>query len=169
MEVLLENPYAQVLRTLENRPVDSDRILIQSSVKLDQRVYNSPSADQVAGIWIEGNITNEPFERDIIIHAHSGRRHRVQHYYGCFEPLGYPALFLRGESGWHQNFMKKNLIIEMGVCTRIQLGPILHLRMIFSKMNKEVMLVHIPLYIHDNSCGTVFYIARIWQTCGSSF
>ncbi|KAI8561109.1 hypothetical protein RHMOL_Rhmol04G0311400 [Rhododendron molle] len=107
MEVLSENPYAQVLRTLEKRPLESYRIHIQSSVKLDQRVYNSPSADQVAGIWIEGNNANVPFEREIVIHEHSGSRHRVQHYYGCYDPLQYPALFPRGESGWHQNIMKK--------------------------------------------------------------
>ncbi|KAG5560513.1 hypothetical protein RHGRI_003743 [Rhododendron griersonianum] len=35
MEVLSENPYAQVLRTLEKRPLESYRIHIQSSVKLD--------------------------------------------------------------------------------------------------------------------------------------
>ncbi|KAG5560902.1 hypothetical protein RHGRI_004059 [Rhododendron griersonianum] len=72
MEVLSENPYAQVLHTLEKRPLESYRIHIQSSVKLDQRVYNSPSVDQVAGIWIEGNNANVPFEREIVIHEHFG-------------------------------------------------------------------------------------------------
>ncbi|KAG5531059.1 hypothetical protein RHGRI_025874 [Rhododendron griersonianum] len=40
-------------RRLDHNSLDSCRIHIRNDVKLDQRVYNSPSADQVAAIWIE--------------------------------------------------------------------------------------------------------------------
>ncbi|KAH7860945.1 hypothetical protein Vadar_019830 [Vaccinium darrowii] len=46
MEVLSGNPYSQVLRKLQQDQLDSYQIRIRSDVKLDQRVYNSPSADQ---------------------------------------------------------------------------------------------------------------------------
>ncbi|KAG5531045.1 hypothetical protein RHGRI_025860 [Rhododendron griersonianum] len=53
MDVLSTNPYAVFLRRLDHNSLDSCRIHIRNDVKLDQRVYNSPSADQVAAIWIE--------------------------------------------------------------------------------------------------------------------
>lgn len=51
MEVLSGSPYSQVLWKL-HVPLDSYQIHIRSDAKLDQRVYNTPSADQVAAIWI---------------------------------------------------------------------------------------------------------------------
>ncbi|GER39179.1 DNA helicase homolog [Striga asiatica] len=84
----------------------SQKIQISKDTKLDQRVYNSPTAEQVAAIWVEGNNANLPFQHDIVIHAHSGDRHRIKHFYGCYDPLQYPLLFPRGETGWHQNINK---------------------------------------------------------------
>ncbi|KAG5520326.1 hypothetical protein RHGRI_033033 [Rhododendron griersonianum] len=107
MEVLSGNPYSQVLRKLQHVPLDSYHIHIRSDAKLDQRVYNTPSADQVAAIWIEGNNPNVPHDHDIIVHSTSGHKHRVKHYYGCYDALQYPLLFPRGEVGWHQNIWKK--------------------------------------------------------------
>ena len=40
------------------------------------------------------------------MHAKYGSSHRVQYYYGCFDPLQYPLLFPLGESGWHQGIEK---------------------------------------------------------------
>lgn len=103
MEVLSGNPYSQVLRKLQHVPLDSYQIHIRSDAKLDQRVYNSPSADQVAAIWLEGNNPNVPHDHDIIVHSIFGHKHRVKHYYGYYDALQYPLLFPRGEVGWHQN------------------------------------------------------------------
>ncbi|KAG5563862.1 hypothetical protein RHGRI_000157 [Rhododendron griersonianum] len=107
MDMLSANPYAMFLRRLDQSSLDSYRIHIRTDVKLDQRVYNSPSADQVAAIWIEGNNATVSHERDIIVHSNSGHKHRVQHYYGCYDPLQYPLLFPRGEFGWHQNILRR--------------------------------------------------------------
>ncbi|KAG5530734.1 hypothetical protein RHGRI_025635 [Rhododendron griersonianum] len=87
------------LRRLDQSSLDSYRIHIRIDVKLDQRVYNSPSVDQVASIWIEGNNANVSHEHDIIVHSNSGHKHRVQHYYGCYDPLQYPLLLPRGVGG----------------------------------------------------------------------
>ena len=40
--------------TLENNLTTKAISLNDQSINVDQRVYNKPSADQVAGIWIEG-------------------------------------------------------------------------------------------------------------------
>ena len=88
MEILKQNPYAQVLRRLEGISSFKDfEIHIAANANLDQQVYNRPSADQVAAIWVKGNNSNIPFERDIIVHAHSGTRHRVKYHFGCYDPL----------------------------------------------------------------------------------
>ncbi|KAI8571807.1 hypothetical protein RHMOL_Rhmol01G0147800 [Rhododendron molle] len=92
---------------LDQSSLDSYRIHVRTDVKLNQRVCNSPTADQVAAIWIEGNNANVSHERDIIVHLNSRHKHRVQHYYGCYDLLQYPLLFPRGEVGWHQNILRR--------------------------------------------------------------
>lgn len=103
------NPYAQFFQQLKDHSSFKDlQIRIASNSKLDQRVYNKPLVDQVAAIWIDGNNPNIPFDRDIIVHEHSGNKHRVKHYYGCYDPLQYPLLFPNGEAGWHQGIQKQH-------------------------------------------------------------
>ncbi|KAK4394703.1 hypothetical protein Sango_1624600 [Sesamum angolense] len=66
LRVLEGNPYAKIFRRLKDYPSVKDiQLHISKDVKLDQRVYNSPTADQVAAIWVEGNDGDIPFERDI--------------------------------------------------------------------------------------------------------
>lgn len=107
MNIIDVKPYANIFRALKDYPsMDDVQLHISKDVNLDQRVYNSPTADQVAAIWIEGNGPYIAVERDIIVHAQSGQRHRVKHYYGCYDPMQYPLLFPRGDAGWHQNITK---------------------------------------------------------------
>nr|XP_027096190.1 uncharacterized protein LOC113716088 [Coffea arabica] len=113
MKILEENPFARFLRKLKDYPsLDNLQVCIKKDASLDQRVYNSPTADQVAAIWIEGNDPSENVQRDIIVHAHSGAPYRVKHYYGCYDPLQYPILFPGGEIGWHQNIKKTNDVVK---------------------------------------------------------
>ena len=94
MEILDQNPYAQVLRRLEDiSSFEKFEIHIAANANLDQRVYNQSSADQVAAIWIEGNNSNIPFERDIIIHAYSRTLHRIKYHFGCYDPLQFLYFF----------------------------------------------------------------------------
>ncbi|XP_009791383.2 uncharacterized protein [Nicotiana sylvestris] len=92
------NPYAQFLFQLKDHSSFQDlQIQIAANATLDQRVYNKPSVDQIATIWVDGNNLNVPFNREIIVHEHSDNKHRVKHYYGCYDPLQYPLLFPNGE------------------------------------------------------------------------
>ena len=77
---------------LEDPLLSTYEICIRSDIKLDQRVYNSPSVDQIATIWIEGNTPNLAHEPYIIVHSHSGHKNTIKHYYGCYDPLQYPLL-----------------------------------------------------------------------------
>ena len=55
MEILKQNPYAQVLRRLEDISSFEDfEIHIAVNSNLDQRVYNRSSVNQVAAIWLRG-------------------------------------------------------------------------------------------------------------------
>ncbi|KAK4382896.1 hypothetical protein Sango_2828900 [Sesamum angolense] len=98
------NPFQLYFIETENEDYPSVKDIqlhISKDVKLDQRVYNSPTADQVAAIWVEGNDGDIPFERDIIVYSHSGHRHRIKHYYGCNDPRQYPILFPRVDNPNH--------------------------------------------------------------------
>nr|GLL31365.1 uncharacterized protein LOC109154751 [Ipomoea trifida] len=54
IEVMSCNPYANFFRSLKDVVHSDDvSILLNSSPSLDQRLYNSPTASQVAPVWIE--------------------------------------------------------------------------------------------------------------------
>ena len=61
------------------------KLRIAANASLDQWVDNRPSISQVAEIWIDGNNPNIPFDREKIVHEHSGYKHRVKHYFGCYD------------------------------------------------------------------------------------
>ncbi|PIM97022.1 hypothetical protein CDL12_30516 [Handroanthus impetiginosus] len=123
IQIMEINPYAKIFRRLKDYPSTNDvQLHISKDVKLDQRVYNSPSADQVAAIWVEGNNPNMAMERDIVVHAYSGHKHRIKHYYGCYDPLQCPLLFPKGDTGWHQNIKKMDTRKSNGAVSIFILG-----------------------------------------------
>ena len=106
IDILKLNPYCALFRSLKNIPTLKDlRIHIRSDATLDQRVY-TPSASQVVAIWVEDDSSRDHSSWDIIVYSHSGSSHRVQYYFGCYEPLQYPLLFPYGDTGWHQGIKR---------------------------------------------------------------
>nr|XP_027096174.1 uncharacterized protein LOC113716072 [Coffea arabica] len=102
MEVMKSNPYACFFRSLRNVPdLDSYQILLKSHCDMDQRVHNKPTVSQIAALWVEGDHDQHSYARHIQVHTKDGNSHRVQYYYGCYDPLQYPLLFPFGEPGWH--------------------------------------------------------------------
>ncbi|XP_027166434.1 uncharacterized protein LOC113766438 [Coffea eugenioides] len=112
MEVMKSNPYACFLRSLRNVPnLDSYQIVLKSHSQNDQRVFNHPTASQVAALWTETESSGASYGRHIQIYTKEGRDHLVQYYYGCYDPLQYPLLFALGETGWHsgiRRFVREN-------------------------------------------------------------
>ncbi|XP_022875798.1 WUSCHEL-related homeobox 8-like [Olea europaea var. sylvestris] len=78
---------------------DSCCIVLRSDPGLDQRVYNMPSCEQVAAVWVDDDPSASIKTRDILIYGHSNTAHRVNYYYGCYDPLQYPLIFTYGELG----------------------------------------------------------------------
>nr|XP_027127530.1 uncharacterized protein LOC113743677 [Coffea arabica] len=102
MHVMESNPYASFLRSLKNVPnLDSYQIVLKSHSENDQRVWNQPTASQIAALWVEGQESGEGYKRHIQIYTKEGKDHLVHYYYGCYDPLQYPLLFPFGETGWH--------------------------------------------------------------------
>ena len=107
MEVMKDNPYACFFRSLRNVPnLDSYQIVLKSHSDNDQRVFNKPTVSQVAALWVEGDNTNQGYSRHIQIYTKEGHSHRIQYYYGCYDPLQYPLLFPFGEIGWHPGIQR---------------------------------------------------------------
>ena len=108
------NPYANSFRALKDVAyLKNCMISIKWNLGLDQRVYNTPSTSEVVGIWIENNdfgnnVSDNNLDREILIYNHFCQSHKVQHYYGCYDPLQYPLLFPHGDIGWHQGIKRIN-------------------------------------------------------------
>lgn len=81
--VLSNNPYSLVFKRLRSwDDLANAHIVIRSSCKLDQRNCNVPSADQVAGIWKDGDTDAGDSVRDIRVYTESGRTQKINYYYG---------------------------------------------------------------------------------------
>nr|XP_027075846.1 uncharacterized protein LOC113699685 [Coffea arabica] len=107
MRILSNNPYAKFFKNLRNVPnIDNYRIVLNCYPGLDQRVYNLPTASQVAAIWTEDDDESVDRNVHIQVYTHSNTSHRIKHYYGCYDPLQYPILFPQGECGWHHGVKK---------------------------------------------------------------
>ncbi|XP_027102649.1 uncharacterized protein [Coffea arabica] len=111
MEVMKTNPYACFFRSLRNIPqLDSYQIVLKSHTDNDQRVFNQPTASQIAALWVEGENSTNVYSRHIQIYTKEGHTHRIQYYYGCYDPLQYPLLFPLGETGWHPGIKRSEKI-----------------------------------------------------------
>ncbi|XP_019230428.1 PREDICTED: uncharacterized protein LOC109211349 isoform X1 [Nicotiana attenuata] len=107
MNVLAVNPYSIFLKSPANVPKLSDSyIALKCDPCLDQRVYNLPTATEVAGIWVQDNSADIVFTPHIRIYTHSNKTQSVNYYYGCYDPLQYPLLFPYGQNGWHCGIKK---------------------------------------------------------------
>ena len=105
--VVEENPYAQFFRSLHCMVVeDNTTIAINHDLVPDQRTYNAPTSDQVAGILVDNvaDISNHGLH--ILVHGKSNRKHQIRHFYGCYDPLQYPIIFPLGDCGWHPKLKK---------------------------------------------------------------
>nr|GMC92523.1 replication protein A 70 kDa DNA-binding subunit E-like [Ipomoea batatas] len=70
VELMSQNPYAQFFRSLKDVKFGDDFVIsLNSTTSLDQRVYNLPTASQVAAIWLENDSDKVPNNRSIKVYA----------------------------------------------------------------------------------------------------
>lgn len=68
IEILKENSYSKFFRSLSNiTNLHDHKIQIRCHPGLDQRVFNTPSASQVAAVWVEDDENANIRVRDITI------------------------------------------------------------------------------------------------------
>lgn len=100
--ILEHNPYVHTFRQMGSVPnLDDYRISLNTNIVLDQRVYNAPTASQVAAIWIDGNDPRNQFDRSVIVFGRENHPHYIKPYHGNYDPLSYPLFFPGGEVGWN--------------------------------------------------------------------
>ncbi|XP_062088611.1 uncharacterized protein LOC133795174 [Humulus lupulus] len=107
INILQINPYSIFFRSLGDLP-DLEKQIIhkKTDAGLDQRVFNAPTSSQVAVIWVENDDRDQPRGRNILVYNNSGGNHKVQYYFGCYDPLQYPILFPFGDTGWHRGIQR---------------------------------------------------------------
>ncbi|KAL5581670.1 hypothetical protein UlMin_014112 [Ulmus minor] len=121
IDILKINPHSIFFRTLSDvSDLENHKIKIRCDSGLDQVVYNTPSSSQVAVIWVNDDPSANFRTRDISVYCHSGETHRVQYYFGCYDPLLYPLLFPHGDSGWHEGIARMNKRMGRQSCSKIE-------------------------------------------------
>ena len=107
LRILADNPYAKFFKDLRSVPnLDDHRIVLNCNVSLDQRVYNLPTASQVAAIWTGDGDESTNASAHIQVYSHSDTSHKIKHFYSCYDSLQYPLLFPREECGWHPGIQR---------------------------------------------------------------
>ncbi|XP_024969804.1 uncharacterized protein LOC112509181 [Cynara cardunculus var. scolymus] len=56
------------------------------------------------------NIT--AYKRSIVVYGRSDYSKKVEHHYGCYDPLSYPLFFPNDESGWHARIPRHGVCID---------------------------------------------------------
>ncbi|XP_061360528.1 uncharacterized protein LOC133304501 [Gastrolobium bilobum] len=74
----------------------------------DGRVYNLPSASEVASL-IVGDIDNVMGDRDIIVETQTGLLQRIDVKHPLYLGLQYPLLFLYGEDGYRDDVQRASI------------------------------------------------------------
>ena len=83
------------------------RLCLLGSRKTDGRIYNTPTASEVA-ILVVGDLDESFTVRDIIVEEKSGECHRINELHASFLPLQYPLLFSYGEEGYRDDVPHMN-------------------------------------------------------------
>lgn len=105
--ILNLNPYANLFRRLSNIDnLHEYQIYLKSDTGVDQRTFNYPTVSQVAAMWNETDGQRGDLSKEIRVYTHDGRTQIIKHYFGCYDPLQYPLIFARGETGWHEGIKK---------------------------------------------------------------
>jgi hypothetical protein len=111
--ILQGNPYSQKLRSLgQAEDLEDYHVTLNLDQRLDQRTYNTPIADEVAAVWIEGSELLGQFQNSVVLHGKDRSRQGIRSYHGCYDALSYPLFFPKGELGWHMDIPKKDVTME---------------------------------------------------------
>lgn len=86
---------------LAGQEIPTMKLRILGKRNCDGRQYNLPTASEVAAL-IVGDFDPAGFDRDVIVHTHSGLLQRIPILSAAYLPLQYPLLFPFGEDGFYE-------------------------------------------------------------------
>ncbi|KAF7826710.1 uncharacterized protein G2W53_017874 [Senna tora] len=102
------NPLVKVFRSVKDHPSlssrDSLRLKLIKKITTDARIYNLPTADEIAAL-IVGDFDPENVERDIIVEERFGTLQRIDELHHLYLQMQYPLMFPRGEDGYWQDVL----------------------------------------------------------------
>lgn len=93
--------YRMVKEHLAGQEIPTMKLRILGKRNCDGRQYNLPTASEVAAL-IVGDFDPAGFDRDVIVHTHSGLLQRIPILSAAYLPLQYPLLFPFGEDGFYE-------------------------------------------------------------------
>ncbi|CAG8717713.1 12785_t:CDS:2, partial [Dentiscutata heterogama] len=127
-----------------NNNINNLHLLIRADHKLDQPIYNKPTASQVAAVWVEGNNPIEYTKRDIIIQSWSQGLRRVSELSGTYDPsntrLFFRTVIMDGIPRYYKICLKKKLFQQYIVdnYVKIESARINYLRFSQNKIRSEL-------------------------------
>ncbi|XP_060192363.1 uncharacterized protein LOC132621904 [Lycium barbarum] len=105
------------------------RLRLISNRTRDGRQYNMPTTSEVAGL-IVGDVTEENFQRDIIVEHRKNGLQRITDLHPSFMSMTYPLIHPYGEDGYrpgiqladmnNKSYKRQNLSMREFYCFRIQ-------------------------------------------------
>jgi hypothetical protein len=111
------NPFVQFFRTNAERIRNSSTVavslLIVENVEQDPRVYNRPTAREVAALIPTAN-DGQYGLRQVVLERKSGQLSYLNEARADYLPLRYPILYPYGETGWCQNFPRVGFAFRPG-------------------------------------------------------
>jgi hypothetical protein len=75
----------------------------------DRRVYNKPTADEIAIIIPNFGETQSETKRDALVFEKNGQLKVINTNHQAYDPLMYPLMFPSGQLGWSPNTIKLNV------------------------------------------------------------
>ncbi len=99
----------KIFNHLENPHIDL-KINIITNKNADRRVYNKPTADEVAIIIPNFGESDKPTSRDALVFEKNGQVKIVNTNHAAYDPLMYPLMFPSGQLGWSPNTILLNSI-----------------------------------------------------------
>ncbi|KAL5572066.1 hypothetical protein UlMin_021663 [Ulmus minor] len=165
LNILQVNPYSTFFRLLKDiSDLKNHKIHLRSDPGLDQRVYNIPSASQVAAILLDDDPSAEHKTGDIIVHSHFGFKHKVQYYFGCYDPLQYPLLFPHGDTSWHQSISRVNKKRGEAFCGGLHLVDPQEMNLAIELIQKETKVLDMKKRNTVSCCEYYCYKLQIRST-----
>jgi len=96
--------YHHAYELIREKPIEEqEEITIRLHVNLqqDQRIYNLPTAKEIAVIIPEDGVYHALDNRDVALWARGGQLEQISQNSPLYAALHYVLLFPKGENGWH--------------------------------------------------------------------